>query len=275
MSTMPMERISTAAVAEARRVLEQQPMGERPVFACRHCEDTGMVFEQVRGEGGRLLVQQARRCECSKASAARKRLERAGIPRRYAEATLTGFRTAGADHSIAMAHGFARGIVQGFPVLQGRPGLLLTGTCGVGKTHLAAAALRELVLERGAAGRFWDCSDLLVQIRRSYSTGESVPTEGMLLEELARVDVLVLDDLGRQRVTDWSFDLLSTMLGARYNSHRLTIVTSNFANLPPGAGQRGAETLGDRIGAPTHSRLQEMCRPIEMVGQDFRTRRQG
>jgi DNA replication protein DnaC len=123
-----------------------------------------------------------------------------------------------------------------------------------------------------------DLADLLVQIRRSYGRGagqEHVPSEGVLLDELAEVDVLVLDDLGRERVTDWSFDQFGVMLGARYNAGKLTIATTNLPNLPPGAGQRGTETLGDRIGARMFSRLQEMCRPVELLGHDFRTRRQG
>ena len=110
------------------------------------------------------------------------------------------------------------------------------------------------------------------------ASGDSpVRTEGDLFEELKRVDVLVLDELGASRITDWSYDVVASMIGARYNSGRLTLVTSNYANLGVGEGAlRGGvreETLGDRVGARIWSRLQDMTRTVEMVGADYRRKK--
>jgi DNA replication protein DnaC len=74
---------------------------------------------------------------------------------------------------------------------------------------------------------------------------------------------------------------VAQILNTRYNERRTTIITTNYANLPPlGAGDGGAlaaaraavreESLGDRIGERMRSRLQEMCVVVEMLGRDFR-----
>ena len=220
-------------------------------------------------------------CVCRRDRVLRQRLERSGIPRKYTGVRLADFQTKGMDPSIGWAATFARGIVTTWPMVD--RGLLLCGTCGVGKTHLAAAMLAELVAERGASGRFWDVSELLVQLKRGFnreaaaSDETPIRSEGSMFEEMKRVDVLVLDDLGADRATDWAFDEVRLMISGRYNAGLLTVLTSNFPNLGPGEGRAVGgvkqETLGDRVGARTWSRLQEMCRPMEMVGADFRRKR--
>jgi DNA replication protein DnaC len=83
-------------------------------------------------------------------------------------------------------------------------------------------------------------------------------------------EVLVLDDLGAIRPTEWVWDTVSLILNSRYNNNRTTIITTNYPALPPGAGGLREETLGDRIGERMRSRLVEMCRELEMRGQDYR-----
>jgi DNA replication protein DnaC len=89
--------------------------------------------------------------------------------------------------------------------------------------------------------------------------------------------VLVLDELGAQKPTDWVWDTVALILNTRYNDKRTTIITTNYADLPPASAslsstQRAGreETLGDRIGERMRSRLTEMCVRLEMNGADFR-----
>src|SRR5262249_30503978 len=97
--------------------------------------------------------------------------------------------------------------------------------------------------------------------------------------------VLVIDDLGAVKPTEWVWDAVSFILNTRYNADRSTILTTNFPDEPElqwqespkglsAAEQARAamrrETLGDRITQRMRSRLHEMCRTIEMHGQDFR-----
>jgi DNA replication protein DnaC len=88
--------------------------------------------------------------------------------------------------------------------------------------------------------------------------------------------VLVLDELGASKPTDWVWDTVAHILNTRYNDRRTTIITTNYANAGPLGTESGPrafvreETLGDRIGERMRSRLQEMCVVVEMQGEDFR-----
>jgi DNA replication protein DnaC len=212
-------------------------------------------------------------------------LGQAQIPRRYEHCTLEEYVTdfASADRSLKLAHLHARRFVEGYPAETGGRGLLLTGSIGVGKTHLAVGILQALVAERGAVGLFCDYRDLLKQVQNSYNKN-ALSTELEILQPVFEAEVLVLDELGASKPTDWVWDTVAHILNTRYNNCRTTIITTNYANLPPlGAGEGGGpvlaaraatreETLGDRIGERMRSRLQEMCVPVDMRGGDFRQR---
>ncbi len=208
-------------------------------------------------------------------------LERAHIPKRYEHCSLdsyeSGFR--GANRTLAAAHLRARKFVDGFPVETAGTGLLLTGSIGVGKTHLAVGILQTLVVERGASGLFYDYRDLLKQVQNSYNNSVAA-TELEVLRPVFEAEVLVLDELGAAKPSDWVWDTVAHILNTRYNDRRTTIITTNYANAgplavesPAGNSARSAmrdETLGDRIGERMRSRLQEMCVVVEMQGEDFR-----
>jgi len=143
----------------------------------------------------------------------------------------------------------------------------------VGKTHLAVGITKEL-LSKGIGCLFCDYRDLLKQIQNSYNDSVKT-TELEVLRPVLETEVLVLDELGAVKPTEWVWDTVSLILNTRYNDNRTTIITTNFDNKPAGAlaGPRGAareETLGDRIGERMRSRLNEMCRIIKMDGEDFR-----
>lgn len=162
---------------------------------------------------------------------------------------------------------------------------MLLGPIGVGKTHLAVGVLRELIIQKNASCLFYDYRELLKEIQHSYNPSVQT-TELDILRPVFDTEVLVLDELGAVRPTEWVWDTVSHILNTRYNDKRTTIITSNLADLPPGEkslkdqplspAQRKAalaaldETLGDRIGERMRSRLHEMCRTVDMNGSDFR-----
>jgi DNA replication protein DnaC len=210
-------------------------------------------------------------------------LERARIPKRYEHCSLDNFESGfrGANKTLAAAHMRARKFVEGYPVETAGTGLLLTGSIGVGKTHLAVGILQSLVAERGAYGLFYDYRDLLKQVQNSYNQ-KVAATELEILQPVFKAEVLVLDELGAAKPSEWVWDTVAHILNTRYNDRRTTIITTNYANVGPlgvesGPGSNGSprasmreETLGDRIGERMRSRLQEMCVVVEMQGEDFR-----
>src|SRR5580693_8274258 len=238
---------------------------------CPICKDSGLRLI-IQPDGERY----AQPCECRLQVQAARLLNRASIPKRYEHCTLETFEAGypGADRSLAAAHMMARNFVAGYPVTTEGKGLLLTGNIGVGKTHLAVGILQALILEKGVRGLFCDYRELLKEIQNSYNPQVST-TELEILRPVFDAEVLVIDELGAAKPTDWVWDTVAHILNTRYNDKRTTIITTNYADQPPGGtgGTNRAmreETLGDRIGERMRSRLAEMCVVIEMSGSDFR-----
>jgi DNA replication protein DnaC len=246
------------------------------VIVCPICEDAGLRI--VRRPDG---TQVAEDCVCRIERRAKRHWDRAQIPRRYEHCTLDSYETAfsGANRTLASAHLRARKFVESYPLDSVGTGLLITGSIGVGKTHLAVGILQSLISEKGATGLFYDYRDLLKQVQNSYNRQVN-ETELEVLKPVFEAEILVLDELGASKPTDWVWDTVAHILNTRYNDRRTTIITTNYSNLPPLAadpaqatGARAAvreETLGDRIGERMRSRLQEMCVVVEMQGEDFR-----
>jgi DNA replication protein DnaC len=261
-----------AAILERRATPETNDSSRRTMAEiCPICEGSGLRV--VQREGRQFAVD----CECRVRERSARRLGRAGIPRRYEHCTLESYETnfPSSHRSLGAALLRAKRFVESYPLETAGTGLLLTGTIGVGKTHLAVGILQSLVEERGASGLFYDYRDLLKQVQNSYNP-QVRETELEVLRPVFEAEVLVLDELGAAKPTDWVWDTVAHILNTRYNDRRTTIITTNYPNFGPlgtESGPRGVmreETLGDRIGERMRSRLQEMCVVVEMQGEDFR-----
>ena len=253
------------------------------VEVCPVCAGSG--WKQVAGapDGG------VTRCDCQLRTRGGAMIAAARIPKRYEHCELSNFTAdfPGADRSVALAQISAARFVQEFDPRDGR-GLLLVGGIGTGKTHLAVGILKELISTRGSACLFCDYRELLKQIQNSYNDSVKA-TELQVLRPVFDADVLLLDELGAVKPSEWVWDTVSLILNTRYNDNRTTIITTNFADEPAASASRSSsssssspaslssaraatrdETLGDRIGERMRSRLQEMCRIVRMDGPDFR-----
>ena len=235
-----------------------------PGVECLLCDGVGLIRTTLPSGASA-----SRPCQCQDEKRIQLALRRAAIPARYEHCSLDNFDSAypGADPSLGAAQVLARGFATNYP-LEPR-GLLLVGSIGTGKTHLAVGALKAVVADRGAQGLFCDYRELLRMIQNSYNPQVST-TELEILNPVMNAEVLVLDDLGAIRPTEWVWDTVSVVLNSRYNNNRTTIITTNYPALAPGAGSQREETLGDRIGERMRSRLIEMCNQVEMAGEDFR-----
>ncbi len=193
-------------------------------------------------------------------------MTRARIPTRYLHCSLDNFEAY--NESLKRAVAYARRIVADYPGRSSERdnGLLLIGLPGVGKTHLAVAMLMECI-RKGAAGAFYTTMDLMVALRSTYSSSEGA-SEADLLREITEADILVLDDLGRERATDWRDEMLHLIVNARYSNRRPTIFTTNYDV----ADFDDPDALQVRVGLRVYSRLQEMCESLHLDAADYRER---
>ena len=223
---------------------------------CSCCSGTSWEF--VHGKG-------VRPCRCRGEEQKLKLVDAANLPRLYEECTLSNYKPAVGNASQLRALNHAHRLVECYPG-DGR-GLLFMGGCGVGKTHLAVAVLRGLI-DKGARCLFYDFGALLKAIQSSYGTNLH-GSESDVLTPVFDAEVLVLDELGAARPTEWALDTMLQIIRDRYIDRRVTIFTSNY--LDECAGRDG-ETLEDRIGVRLRSRLYQMCQTVVIDGDDYRRR---
>src|ERR1044072_4259369 len=224
--------------------------------ACDRCFGTGM--EVVSGKG-------ARRCACRLSGLRNNLFEQARLPKRHEECSLSNYQPAAESVSQMLAFKHAYRLVREYPSAE--RGLLFAGPVGVGKTHLAVAILRGLV-EKGACSLFCEYGSLLREIQESYNP-VSRTSEMSVLAPVYEAEVLVLDELGVSKPTEWVLDTMTHIIGRRYNDKKLNIFTTNFTDERQSPN---GETLQDRIGARLRSRLYEMCHTVLIEGEDYRRR---
>ncbi len=249
---------------------------------CPLCGGTGWKMVDVVDQFGRNS-QKATKCDCQHRIHGERLLANARIPRRYEHCTLANFEFDGkTQRSLASAKLKAGAFVEEYPVQ--RAGLLFIGPVGTGKTHLAVGILKELIVQKNIACVFYEYGELLKTIQNSYNPTVQM-TEMDVLRPIFATEVLVLDELGGMRTTDWVEETVSHILNTRYNEEKTTIITTNHPDLPPSNTPEGEAlkkaagynaqtiTLGDRLKERMRSRLHEMCRIVDVIGPDFRLTR--
>jgi DNA replication protein DnaC len=224
---------------------------------CLRCHGSG--WESAPGKG-------ARPCPCRKNQKRDKLLAAARIPARYAECSLQNYYPSQGKYfsSQGSAHRFAYTLARTYPAVE--RGLLFMGSVGVGKTHLTVAIIRDLLEQKGVNCLFYEFGALLKEIQNSYNP-VSKTSELTVLSPVFEAEVLVLDEIGASKPTDWVRDTMMHIINTRYNEKKLTIFTTNY--LDKRKNERD-ETLEDRIGARLRSRLYEMCKTVHIEGEDYR-----
>jgi DNA replication protein DnaC len=229
-------------------------------MACPLCDDTG--WKPIEENNVRRVV----RCDCWRDRVGGARLAGANIPKRYQHCTLQNFLAY--NESLERAVLQARRLAEAFPV--SNAGLFLEGQPGVGKTHLAVAVLKHVIERTGARGLFYDTRELLRMIRNTYDASIRT-TELEVLRPVMTADLLVLDDLGAEKTSEWVEETMNLIVNTRYSERRLTIFTSNFPDIPD---DTDPQSLLFRIGDRMRSRLHEMCDFVIMDAADYRERPQ-
>lgn len=245
----------------------------RPKLAiedCEACGGTGLLrTDAIRG---------GRRYEASAPCPRRRQLSRlavfdaAKLPAVHGKSTFESYRpsTPEQDQALKVARAFA------FSWPSPR-GFLLAGPAGTGKTHLLCAALRHLTLEAGVRAAYVEISLLFQTIRRGFQDNKS---GGDIIQPLAELELLAIDELGKGRGTPFEMDTLDELIARRYNGGKVTLFATNYslkaAEERGRAGDhldtaelkeagRDSRLLCDRVGDRIYSRLFEMCEFVEFT----------
>ncbi len=219
---------------------------------CPICFGVGM--EVVAGKGARI-------CACRKLKSQAGQFDGVRLPKRYDGFHFHNYKPQTASQDAAFK--FAMALTKEYPAVD--RGLLLMGSVGVGKTHLAVSILKGLT-ERGFSCLFYEFGSLLKEIQDSYNANTQ-SSELSVLAPVLNVDVLVLDELGASKPTDWVRDTMAHVINTRYNNKKLTVFTTNYADERRNERE---EVLEDRIGTRLRSRLYEMSKTVLMDGKDYR-----
>jgi len=220
---------------------------------CPHglCDGSGFLYDEETNT--------ARPCRCrpQRISRARARSLSAVIPRRFREVSFDRKPLVDMSPEIQRAvQQFTRNLDAN---LEAGRGLCFLGDVGTGKTSLAMYVSRT-ALEAGRSVAIYSVPRLLTTIRTTFND-DAVQSHAELLDKLAAVDLLHLDDLGAENTTPWVLEELYSIVNTRYEEQRSIVVTTNITD---------PEQLRDQIGARTVSRLDEMCEDIPVFGPDQR-----
>jgi len=246
---------------------------------CPKCGGTGFIITEHGSISG------AAACECRTKGIVDARAGRSQIPPLYEKASFDNFIVPGPENPTARRELTTvllavKQFVRDFPS-KNRPGLMLIGETGAGKTHLAVAALHEIIA-KGFQGLFCNYVTLLQSIREGYDEISNISDKGAYKTAL-EAPVLLIDDLGAHRVTAWVEDTINTLLTHRCDKKMPVIVTTNMPDvaaksvMTQKSGLDKPEhrrTLSDAIGERARSRLFEMCTVLRMpLVEDYRVQK--
>lgn len=198
-------------------------------------------------------------------------MTKAGLDGRYDGKTLDTISAHGEDQTVEKALKACRYFVDRYEsALDKGRGLYLVGKPGVGKTHMAAGVARAVMERYRTPVMMLSMVDLLSRLRATYND-ESGESEAVLMRTLGMVDLLIIDDLGKEHPTSWTLERVYQIIDGRYQQKKCVIVTTNYndAVLIKRLSKDGQ--LDTTTAEAIVSRLHEMCANIEIKGKDYRT----
>lgn len=277
-----------------RYIIQRQGMHAK-AQRCKVCFDTcplcaGAEYTFVKDEQG---YRYAKRCGvCGALDSKLNAYNNARIPAHYHSADFGNFdvqrtSTQESSHFDSEIGNLSKIRTQLFRWVQtyasAEPGFLLYGRPGSGKTHLMAAVVRHLTLEKSVNARFIEFTHLLGELRTQFDKGKG---DTNVIKPLIDAPVLAIDELGKGVNNEWQLSVLDELISKRYNQNKTTIFTSNFMVEPQGFKNTDVGlpdftrsvvlgSLQERVGDRIFSRLFEMTTFVHVDAPDYRRENQG
>ncbi|MCL5772450.1 MAG: ATP-binding protein [Actinobacteria bacterium] len=191
------------------------------------------------------------------------KIKDAGIGKRFYDKTFSNFK----KELNPKAYNECLNYVKNFEenIKQGK-GLFITGNVGSGKTHLVAAMIDWLARmtkrnKNSIHPVFTTSVDLIAKIKYSFDRKyKDDDTTEELMDDFERCKLLIIDDLGTEKTTDWANELFYKIIDYRYSNLKSLIITTNLTD------QELKEKLSERL----ISRIYEMCKGIKLTSKDYR-----
>ena len=247
------------SIQERRRMMDaSRPENVR----CPDCSEWfSPSWDPVEGQWGYPEINESGICHsCQRLRQIRQNIEaclcNAGVPPKYSHCSFDNFRIVKENQFCIKACGHY--IAHHSQV---SPGLYLYGSCGTGKTHLAAAITRQLLL-KGKQVVFTCVPMLCLDIKKAFNENSRI-TEQDAIQAYVSCEYLVLDDLGVEKTTEWVKKTLGYIIYERDNMYKPTIITSNFS----------LDELADQTGQRSASRIAGMSQVIRILGPDWRLKK--
>lgn len=244
-----------------------------PIYEPCSCSEGKAAYEREQEEQRKRQEAEAREKEQARQMERIKLLiGQSGMGARFLRRT---FETFTVDNTNRQAYTAARDFADNFDKMlprkgtpePGKNGLFICGDPGTGKTHLAAAIANQL-LYKGRAVVCMTMIDLLKRIRRTFSPGGG--EESAVLDIYKTVQLLIIDDMGKEPPTEWTVSTIYDIINGRYEAYLPTIVTTNYGTDAFIARMTPRETRDDTTARATIDRLREMCKGIAMTGESRR-----
>lgn len=219
---------------------------------CPQCQ------EEERLEQERVLHAETQR---KKAKSVDHNAETAQIPKRFADKTLDGFVVT--DDATRIAVEIVRNYVKTWDdKLATGDSLVICGNAGTGKTHLACAMAKDII-NQGATVTYTKSADIFRRVKDTYSHSDETVTQ--IYDELRQVDLLVVDEIGRNLGSDTEKMILFDIINARYEDCKPIILISNLC----------ADETQNYITGAGFDRMREIAIFISLEGKSYRGRATG